>query len=81
MWGPARVVFLNLPQDLYAKKNSGQRQRNGPIVAAPTGARVSIEIVLSDSPATIAGTVVREDKPVARAHVVAVPWPTRMTDG
>ena len=81
MWGPAWVVFLNLPQDLYAKKNSGQRQRNGPIVAAPTGARVSIEIVLSDSPATIAGTVVREDKPVARAHVVAVPWPTRMTDG
>jgi hypothetical protein len=81
MWGPVRAEFLNLPQDLYVKKIAVDGRETGPIVAAPTGARVSIEIVLSDSPATIAGTVVREDKPVARAHVVAVPWPMRMTDG
>ena len=81
MWGPARVELLNMPQDLYVKKIALDGRETGPIVPALAGAGVSIDIVLSDSPATITGTIVQEDKPVARAHVVAVPWPMRMVDG
>ena len=57
MWGPARVELLNLPQDLYVKKIALDGRETGPIVPALAGAGVSIDIVLSDSPATITGTV------------------------
>jgi hypothetical protein len=36
MWGPTRVEFLNLPQDLYVKKIAVDGRETGPIVAAPT---------------------------------------------
>ncbi len=79
--GPVNVEFLNLSQDLYIKQIVFNGAESGRMVTILSGGAETLEITLSDSPSSITGTVTRESKPVPRDHVVAVPWPLRLSDG
>jgi hypothetical protein len=40
----------------------------------------TLEVVLGENPATVSGTVVDDDKPVRRSHVVLIRWPPNSRD-
>jgi hypothetical protein len=79
--GAGRILIEGLPGNLTIKGISVNGIDTGPFFTATPGSASAIEITLSDSPATITGAVVREDKPAPLEHVVLAAWPLRVVMG
>jgi hypothetical protein len=79
--GSAQMEFLNLPPSLYVKRILLNGAETGEFVTVAPGLPMSIDITLSDTPAGLSGTVVRDGKTAPHDHVIVVPWPIRLVDG